>query len=95
MPDDAQKTAQKQVTLIRTDRVRILNPRFRNRRTFEEIVENIAKIGLKRPITVRIAPEPTLPNMPSFVAKGGSRRSWCFSRMPFRRSSSTPMKAAV
>jgi len=52
MPDDAQDFTQKQVTLIPTDRIRILNPRVRNRRTFEEMVENIAKIGLKRPITV-------------------------------------------
>ena len=52
MPADAQDIAQKQVTLIPTDRIRILNPRVRNRRTFEEMVENIAKIGLKRPITV-------------------------------------------
>jgi ParB family chromosome partitioning protein len=52
MPDDTQDIAQKQVTLIPTDRIRILNPRVRNRRTFEEMVENIAKIGLKRPITV-------------------------------------------
>ena len=40
------------MTLIPTDRIRILNPRVRNRRTFEEMVENIASIGLKRPITV-------------------------------------------
>lgn len=52
MPDDAQDIAQKQVILIPTDRIRILNPRVRNRRTFQEMVENIAKIGLKRPITV-------------------------------------------
>ncbi len=43
MPDDAQDIAQKQVILIPTDRIRILNPRVRNRRTFEEMVENIAK----------------------------------------------------
>lgn len=52
MPDDAQDITQKQVTLIPTDRIRILNPRVRNRRTFEDMVENIVKIGLKRPITV-------------------------------------------
>ncbi|MCE8546448.1 ParB N-terminal domain-containing protein [Ruegeria pomeroyi] len=52
MPDDTLDIAQKQVTLIPTDRIRILNPRVRNRRTFAEMVENIAKIGLKRPITV-------------------------------------------
>jgi len=52
MPDNAQDITQTQVILIPTDRIRILNPRVRNRRTFEEMVENIAKIGLKRPITV-------------------------------------------
>ncbi len=52
MPDDMEANNQKQVTLIPTDRIRILNPRVRNRRTFEEMVENIARIGLKRPITV-------------------------------------------
>lgn len=52
MPDDMEPTSQKQVTLIPTDRVRVLNPRVHNRRTFEAMVENIARIGLKRPITV-------------------------------------------
>lgn len=33
-------------------RVVVVNPRERNRKVFREIVENIRKIGLKRPITV-------------------------------------------
>lgn len=41
-----------EVSLVPTDRIRILNPRVRNPRTFADMVENIAKIGLKRPITV-------------------------------------------
>jgi ParB family chromosome partitioning protein len=52
MPDDKEPIGTRQVTLIPTDRIRILNPRVRNRRTFEEMVANIARIGLKRPITV-------------------------------------------
>lgn len=52
MPDDMETTKQTQVTLILTDRIRVLNPRVRNRRTFEEMVANIARIGLKRPITL-------------------------------------------
>jgi ParB family chromosome partitioning protein len=32
--------------------IRILNPRVRNRRHFDEIVRSIAQVGLKRPITV-------------------------------------------
>lgn len=41
-----------EVTLVPTDHIRVLNPRVRNPRTFADMVENIAKIGLKRPITV-------------------------------------------
>ena len=39
MPDDILTDDHKHVTLIPTDRIRILNPRVRNRRTFEEMVE--------------------------------------------------------
>ena len=46
----------KHITLIPTDRIRVLNPRVRNRRHFGEIVDNIARIGLKRPITVTARP---------------------------------------
>lgn len=37
---------------IAIDRITVVNPRLRNKRVFREIVENIAQIGLKRPITV-------------------------------------------
>jgi ParB family chromosome partitioning protein len=49
------KCTGKVVKTIRTipiDEIRFLNPRFRNRRNFHEIVQSIAKVGLKRPITV-------------------------------------------
>lgn len=52
MPEGNVLSDAKQVTLIPTDRIRVLNPRVRNRRKFQEIVENIGRIGLKRPITV-------------------------------------------
>lgn len=52
MPEDQYPPNLKRVTLVATDKIRILNPRVRNRRTFEEMVNNIAIIGLKRPITV-------------------------------------------
>lgn len=57
MQGDIVHAAQKQATLIPTERIRVLNPRVRNRRNFEEIVDNIAKVGLKRPITVSRRPE--------------------------------------
>jgi ParB family chromosome partitioning protein len=52
MAKSAEQTHQTEVTLVPTDRIRVLNPRVRNPRTFADMVENIAKIGLKRPITV-------------------------------------------
>ncbi len=38
--------------LIPMDRITIVNPRIRNRKSFKQIVDNIAELGLKRPITV-------------------------------------------
>lgn len=52
MAKSAEETHQTEVTLVPTDRIRVLNPRVRNPRAFADMVENIAKIGLKRPITV-------------------------------------------
>ncbi len=40
------------VTMIPMSQVRLLNPRARNKAKFSEIVDNIAAIGLKKPITV-------------------------------------------
>ena len=49
------KSKDKVVRTIETipiNEIRFLNPRVRNRRNFQEIVQSIAKVGLKRPITV-------------------------------------------
>lgn len=40
------------VELIPIERVTVVNPRVRNKGSFREIVDNISKVGLKRPITV-------------------------------------------
>ena len=40
------------VQLIPIDRITVLNPRFRNRKSFKDIVESVSAIGLKKPITV-------------------------------------------
>ena len=40
------------VTMVPIERVEVLNSRDRNMKVFEEIVENISTIGLKKPITV-------------------------------------------
>ena len=48
MADPQTQTAE----LIPMDRITVVNPRVRNRKAFREIVDNIAELGLKRPITV-------------------------------------------
>lgn len=40
------------VEMVPIERITVLNPRARNQRNFKDIVDNIAKIGLKKPITV-------------------------------------------
>jgi ParB family transcriptional regulator, chromosome partitioning protein len=40
------------VEMIPVASIRVLNPRARNRRVFEELVTSIAHLGLKKPITV-------------------------------------------
>ena len=42
---------------IPIDRIRIPNPRSRAKKVFADIVENISRVGLKRPITVTLAEE--------------------------------------
>lgn len=45
-------TPAQRVEMIPIERITVVNPRARNQRVFNEIVENIAQVGLKRPITV-------------------------------------------
>ena len=40
------------VQMIAINKIRVLNPRARNRVRFAEIVTNVSKVGLKKPITV-------------------------------------------
>jgi len=45
----------RKVHLIPVDHIRVVNPRTRDKKKFEEICTNIKNIGQKMPITVRIA----------------------------------------
>ena len=42
------------IKLIPIDRIRILNPRHRDRKKFEPILESIKNLGLKKPIQVAL-----------------------------------------
>jgi ParB family chromosome partitioning protein len=50
--EDVAAHPQRQIQNIPIDRIKVLNPRVRNKRNFQSIVDNIARVGLKRPITV-------------------------------------------
>ncbi|MHB9129942.1 MAG: ParB/RepB/Spo0J family partition protein [Armatimonadota bacterium] len=43
-----------QVVMIPVDRIRVVNHRNRDKKKFNQIVENISSVGLKKPITVRL-----------------------------------------
>ena len=40
------------IEMVPIEHITVINPRARNKKVFREIVDNIADIGLKRPITV-------------------------------------------
>jgi ParB family chromosome partitioning protein len=46
------------VVLVPVDLINVINPRVRNKKTFNEIIANIADVGLKRPITVALRDRP-------------------------------------
>ena len=52
MMPEALHESWKYIDTIPIDRIRILNPRVRDKRKFQLLIENISKVGLKRPITV-------------------------------------------
>ena len=41
-----------EIKVISVKDIHIMNPRVRNHKVFQNIVDNIAAVGLKRPITV-------------------------------------------
>lgn len=49
---------QSQIKMLPVDDIYVVNPRIRNKKIFSGIVDNIAQVGLKRPITVTPANSP-------------------------------------
>ena len=52
----SKQARQAQLKMIPIAAIEVLNPRDRNQRVFDDIVENIKQIGLKKPITVTSRP---------------------------------------
>lgn len=65
------------VSLVPVDRVRVVNPRSRNRKKFQQIVENICRLGLKKPITVALS-KGADPDDPSYDLVCGQGRLEAF-----------------
>lgn len=47
---------QTEIRMIAISKINILNPRVRNQKAFSQIVTNMARVGMKRPITVTYCP---------------------------------------
>ena len=58
------------IRMIPINRIDIVNPRVRNRKVFLELVESIATVGLKRPITVASRQTPTGPRYDLVCGQG-------------------------
>jgi ParB family chromosome partitioning protein len=58
------------IELISIDRITVINPRLRNRKSFKDIVENIDAIGLKKPITVARRDDPDGPRFELVCGQG-------------------------
>jgi len=69
-----------QVRLIPIDRIRVVNPRVRDQVKFGKVVESIAKLGLKKPITVT-AGEPGPDGKEAFDLVCGQGRLEAFQRL--------------
>ncbi|PKO49089.1 MAG: chromosome partitioning protein ParB [Betaproteobacteria bacterium HGW-Betaproteobacteria-4] len=65
-----------QVRQVPVDRIQVLNPRDRNQRGFESIVESIRSVGLKKPIVV--TPRPSEDKLPAFALVCGEGRLTAF-----------------
>lgn len=71
------KEEEKEVVMVPVKAVRVANPRVRDRRKFEQIVQNISAVGLKRPITVTEG-EPDAAGKPTFDLVCGQGRLEAF-----------------
>ncbi len=86
MTDTRARTPRK-FEMIPIDEINVLNPRARNRHQHREIIDNIANIGLKRPITVAF-PGQALGSLDiiSFAAKDASKPFVFSARQKFPQS---------
>ena len=75
-------TKQPKIEMIPVGKIKVLNPRARGKKKYDEIVASIADVGLKRPITVsRRIENKGITDTTSSAARGGSKHIF-FSARP-------------
>jgi ParB family chromosome partitioning protein len=72
-----------EVIFIPLDRIRIVNPRCRDRRKFEKIVESIGHLGLKKPIQVSLRSGKSSDGQPHYDLVCGQGRIEAFQALGF------------
>ena len=77
-----------EVKMIPIDRIRILNPRHRDQKKFELIVQSIKNLGLKKPIQVSLRSAARRKGRATiwFAARAASKRSSRWATRKFRPS---------
>lgn len=72
-------TSLQELRMVPVDSIEVLNPRERNARVFESVVENIKQVGLKKPIVV--TPRPNGNGQPSYLLVCGEGRLDAFRKL--------------
>ena len=70
---------QPEIRMLPLDRIEVLNPRERNQRKFDTIVQSIESVGLKKPITV--TPRPSGDGAERYVLICGEGRLKAYQRL--------------
>lgn len=65
------------ILMLSLDRIRVLNPRARNKQVFAKLVENISNLGLKRPITVTPSSDQDNSDVFELVCGQGRYEAFC------------------
>ena len=73
----------KEIINIPLDRIRIVNPRYRDRKKFEKIIESIGNLGLKKPIQVSVRPGSQAEDPPLYDLVCGQGRIEAFNALGY------------
>jgi ParB family chromosome partitioning protein len=73
-----------EVVLIPLDHIRIINPRFRDRKKFEKIINSIRNLGIKKPILVCPRPDTRIDGQPCYDLVCGQGRIEAFRALGYQ-----------